>query len=73
MLTVGEQEGFQGTSTLYFVVPNVDQALTSVREHCEVLSEPHVIARVGDRDVWMAFFRDSEGNGHAFMEERKVE
>ena len=33
--------------------------------------EPHVIAKLPDRDVWMAFFRDSERNLLGLMSERR--
>jgi methylmalonyl-CoA/ethylmalonyl-CoA epimerase len=31
---------------------------------------PHKIADIGDRELWMAFFRDSEGNVMALMSEQ---
>ena len=34
--------------------------------------EPKVIARLPDREVWMAFFDDTEGNTLALMSEPKV-
>jgi methylmalonyl-CoA/ethylmalonyl-CoA epimerase len=33
--------------------------------------EPHLIARMPDHDLWMAFFRDSEDNLLALMSEVK--
>ena len=35
------------------------------------LGEPHLIARMPDHELWMAFFHDSEGNTLALMEERR--
>ena len=35
------------------------------------LGEPHLIARMPDHELWMAFFRDSEGNTLALMEEKR--
>ncbi|CAN5713657.1 hypothetical protein BH23GEM9_BH23GEM9_33630 [soil metagenome] len=32
-------------------------------------SEPHHVADLGDRDLWLAFFRDSEANMLALMSE----
>jgi methylmalonyl-CoA/ethylmalonyl-CoA epimerase len=32
--------------------------------------DPHQVADLGDRDLWLAFFRDSEGNVMALMEEK---
>ena len=31
--------------------------------------DPHLIARLPDREVWMAFFDDTEGNTLALMSE----
>lgn len=71
MVTYGEGEDFKGTSTLYFKVPDVGSALDAIRSQTQVIDEPHLIADMGDHELWMAFFRDSEGNPMAFMEERK--
>jgi methylmalonyl-CoA/ethylmalonyl-CoA epimerase len=32
-------------------------------------SVPHLVARMEDHDLWMAFFEDSEGNTMALMSE----
>jgi catechol 2,3-dioxygenase-like lactoylglutathione lyase family enzyme len=34
--------------------------------------EPHLLARLPDREVWMAFFDDTEGNTLALMAEPRV-
>lgn len=33
------------------------------------MAEPHVVARMGDVEIWMAFFRDSEDNIAALTSE----
>jgi methylmalonyl-CoA/ethylmalonyl-CoA epimerase len=33
---------------------------------------PHLVAKLPDREVWMAFFDDTEGNVLALMSERPV-
>jgi methylmalonyl-CoA/ethylmalonyl-CoA epimerase len=66
MLASEEKEG----STLYIRVPDCTAALEAVRDRVQVVDEPHLIARLTDHELWMAFFRDSEGNLLAFMEER---
>lgn len=71
MISVAESEDFAGTSTLYFRVPNIDAAMEAIRSHAEVIDEPHLIANMTDHDLYMAFFKDSEGNAVAFMEERR--
>ena len=34
-----------------------------------IVDEPHIIAKMDTYDLWMAFFRDSEGNMHGLMSE----
>lgn len=68
MLTIEDKEG----STLYLKVPDCASALDAVRDAAEVVDEPHLIARMHDHELWMAFFRDSEGNLLAFMEEKPL-
>jgi len=33
------------------------------------IDEPHLIAKIGQTETWMAFFIDGEGNTHALMSE----
>ena len=35
--------------------------------------DPHLIARLPDREVWMAFFDDTEGNTLALMSEPRTQ
>ncbi len=39
----------------------------------EFLDEPHLIARMDDHDLWMAFFHDLDGNPLAVMSEVRPE
>ena len=34
-----------------------------------IVEEPRVIATMADHDLWMSFFRDTEGNATALMSE----
>ena len=38
----------------------------------DVLAEPHVVAKLDDVEIWMAFFRDSEGNVAALTSEMRT-
>lgn len=59
-------------SILYFAVPDIQAAHTRMKEQgVKFEDEPHVIARMPDHDLWMNFFRDSEGNLLALMSEVK--
>jgi methylmalonyl-CoA/ethylmalonyl-CoA epimerase len=59
-------------SILYFVVPDIQTAHAFMKgkgAHFE--DEPHMIAKMPDHDLWMTFFRDSEGNLMGLMSEVK--
>jgi methylmalonyl-CoA/ethylmalonyl-CoA epimerase len=57
-------------SILYFAVPDIQAAHARMKEQgVKFEDEPHVIARMPDHDLWMTFFRDSEGNLMALMSE----
>jgi methylmalonyl-CoA/ethylmalonyl-CoA epimerase len=58
------------SSVLYFAVPDIQSAYEKLKErgvHFE--DEPHMIAKMPTHDLWMTFFRDSEGNLLALMSE----
>ncbi len=71
MLSVPESPAFNHPgSILYFNVSNIQEAYQSLRtKGANFRAEPHSIARLEDREVWMAFFDDSEGNLLALMSE----
>lgn len=51
------------SSVLYYAVPDIAAAhATLVARGVAFERDPHIIATLPDRDVWMAFFRDSERN-----------
>jgi methylmalonyl-CoA/ethylmalonyl-CoA epimerase len=58
------------SSVLYFAVPDIQAAYGKMKDsgvHFE--DEPHLLARMPAHDLWMTFFRDSEGNLLALMSE----
>lgn len=58
------------SSVLYFSVSDIQSACANLKEkgvHFE--DEPHVIAKMPAHDLWMTFFRDSEGNLMSLMSE----
>lgn len=58
------------SSILYFKVDDIQGTYSTFRERgVEFRGEPHLIARMPDHELWMAFFRDSEGNTLALMSE----
>jgi methylmalonyl-CoA/ethylmalonyl-CoA epimerase len=70
MLSGSENPGETYSSILYFKVPDIEVAAQTLRERGVTFErEPHLIARMPDHDLWMAFFRDSEKNLLALMSE----
>lgn len=73
MLTLPEGEFERNASILYFQIADLAGAFTALGEQgVEFLGEPHKVADFGGRELWMAFFRDSEGNVMALEEERRA-
>ena len=71
MLTRPEKPEFDHPgSILYFTVPDIQAAHATMKEKgARFEDEPHVVARMPDHDLWMVFFRDSEGNLMGLMSE----
>jgi catechol 2,3-dioxygenase-like lactoylglutathione lyase family enzyme len=57
-------------SVLYYQVVDIHDAYAQLRGRgVRFEDEPHLIANMDTYDLWMAFFRDSEGNMLAIMGE----
>jgi catechol 2,3-dioxygenase-like lactoylglutathione lyase family enzyme len=64
------EEHAHASSILYFSVADLQSAHEELKaKGAEIASEPHLIARLADREVWMSFFRDPDSNMHALMSE----
>lgn len=60
-------------SILYFAVDDIRAMHRHlVSRGVAFRGEPHLVARLPDREVWMAFFDDTEGNTLALMSEPRV-
>ncbi|MEO6209798.1 MAG: glyoxalase superfamily protein [Gemmatimonadaceae bacterium] len=71
MLSIAEGET-AGTSVLYFFVSDIDAVKREmIGKGVKFIDEPHMIAKMPDHELWLAAFRDSEGNVLALMEERR--
>jgi predicted enzyme related to lactoylglutathione lyase len=58
------------SSIIYFQVGDIQAAHDRLKAAgAKFEDEPHVIARMPKYDLWMTFFRDSEGNLLALMSE----
>lgn len=59
-------------SVLYFKVPDIDRAYEDLRSRGVPFRDaPHLIAKLPDHELWMAFFDDTEGNTLALMHEKR--
>jgi methylmalonyl-CoA/ethylmalonyl-CoA epimerase len=71
MLSPAEGEA-GGTSVLYYFVSDIDATKKELAgKGVAFVGEPHMIAKMPDHELWLAEFRDSEGNVMALMEERR--
>jgi methylmalonyl-CoA/ethylmalonyl-CoA epimerase len=58
------------SSILYFAVSDIQSAHRRlVDAGVTIVEEPRIIAPMPDHDLWMSFFRDTEGNAMALMSE----
>jgi methylmalonyl-CoA/ethylmalonyl-CoA epimerase len=71
MLDVPEEEEFKHpASILYHKVDDIQGTWAALRGRgVDFRDEPHLVARMPDHELWMAFFRDTEGNTLALMSE----
>ena len=71
MLSHPEKPEFDHPSSiLYFRVPDITAAHEMMKAAGVTFEdEPHLIAKLSDHDLWMTFFRDSEGNLLSLMSE----
>jgi predicted enzyme related to lactoylglutathione lyase len=71
MLDIPEnKESDHLSSVVYFSVADLQGAHEELKgKGAEIVAEPHLIARMADREVWMSFFRDPDSNVHALMSE----
>jgi methylmalonyl-CoA/ethylmalonyl-CoA epimerase len=70
MLTISEQPESTHSSILYYRTDDIQKASEQLRSRDVVFESPaHMIAKMPDHELWMAFFRDTEGNLLALMSE----
>ena len=64
----GERSGF----AIYFQTPDLDGTFVSLAARgARIASEPHLVARMPDHELWMAFVRDPDGQLIGLMQERR--
>ena len=74
MLSLPETPEFDHPgSVLYFKVPDIVIAHQELAaKGVTFLAEPHLVAKMPDHELWMGFFKDSEGNTLALMSEKRT-
>jgi catechol 2,3-dioxygenase-like lactoylglutathione lyase family enzyme len=73
MLDVPEDKEFDHPgSILYFKVDDIDATYADLKaKGVDFRDAPHLIAKLLDHELWMAFFHDGEGNILALMHEKR--
>lgn len=71
LLSLPEKEEFShASSVIYFQVKDMKETYEGLLGNgVSFIDEPHVVAKMGQTETWMTFFKDSEGNTHALMSE----
>jgi predicted enzyme related to lactoylglutathione lyase len=73
MLSLPETPEFDHAgSVLYFRVDDIEASHAAFKERgVSFVDDPHLIAKMPDHELWMTFFKDSEGNTLALMSEKR--
>ena len=71
MLGLASEPAFDHpASVIYYRVPDIRAAHRALAGRgVEFTSPPHFVAKLPDHELWLAFFRDPEGNTLALMSE----
>ena len=68
MLTTPEKPEPRGGTILYYKVDDIHATHAALKSRgVEFIQEPHLIAKMPDHDLWMAFIKDTEGNTIGIM------
>ena len=72
MIEGGKQVNPSDDICHYFLVDDMDSEVAGLKSRgLEFEAEPHLITKMPDHELWMAFFRDPDGHMLALMEERR--
>lgn len=72
MLGLADCEEKSKDSILYFKVDDIEAAAEALKSRGIAFNrDPHLVAKMPDHDLWMAFFRDPDGNTLALMCEKR--
>ena len=72
MVTLPEQGKALSNSVFYFVVADIEAAHREMADRgVTFVKEPHLLAKMPDHELWMAFFNDPDENLMALMCEKR--
>jgi methylmalonyl-CoA/ethylmalonyl-CoA epimerase len=70
MIGLSEESVSIGGTILYFRVPDIKKVHDALAEQgVAFVQPPHLVARMPDHELWMAFLKDPEGNTLGLMSE----
>jgi methylmalonyl-CoA/ethylmalonyl-CoA epimerase len=71
---IGPSDAPPGNTTLlYFLVPDIQQAHAALSERkVKFVQAPHMVAKMPDHELWIAFLKDPDGNTLGMMSEVKA-
>ncbi|KAA0546089.1 VOC family protein [Bacillus sp. BGMRC 2118] len=71
LLSLPEQEQYQhSSSVIYFKVEDIETSFQNYKQMgIEFNDQPHLVAKMGNTQTWMTFFKDPFDNVHALMSE----
>lgn len=68
-----KDEFANSSSVIYFQVEDIKKSVEKLIEKgVSFIDQPHVVAKMGNTETWMTFFKDTEGNTHALMCEVQI-
>jgi methylmalonyl-CoA/ethylmalonyl-CoA epimerase len=70
MIGIAEKPTHPEGTILYYRVADIHSVAPALKEkNVEFVQDPHLVARMPDHDLWMAFLKDPSGNTLALMSE----
>ena len=73
MLSLPEKAAEGSSSVIYYKVENIQQVYETLASRGVAFEgKPHLIAKMPDHELWMAFFRDPDRNLLALMSEVRI-
>jgi methylmalonyl-CoA/ethylmalonyl-CoA epimerase len=70
MIGLAEESVAVGGTILYFSVKEIERAHQVLKGRgVEFVQRPHLVARMPDHELWIAFLKDTEGNTLGLMSE----